>query len=85
MTNRSESANPLTSPPPELPSTSNATTPSIVDTKLAMTVGRSGWSATPSCPSYRSRRPGGSRPPRKLAGEPAAFAGSHNRSSLGRR
>ena len=50
MTNRSGSKNPLTSPPPELPSTSNATTPSRVDTKLAMTVGRSGRRATPSSP-----------------------------------
>ena len=51
ITNRSGSKNPLISPPPDAPSVSNATTPSSVDTKFAITAGRSRRSGTRSSPS----------------------------------
>jgi hypothetical protein len=53
ITNRSGSWKPLMSPPPESSPPPNATIPSIVLTKLAMTIGRSVRSGIVSAPPYR--------------------------------
>ena len=81
--NRSASEKPLISPPPAAGSLGpSATTPSTLETKLAITVGRSSTRLTASSPGKRAARTGGSNPPRASTPSAGTISGSCQSGSI---